>query len=687
MSTLRKLSPRSQVLLAIMTLILGAAIAYWRFLPWSPKYFFGDDLSNFLAYKNGVFASNPLQAAFAAYVDKYRPVFALVLGATFAAFGTSTTAYMALNIAIQAVIAALVSLIGLRLSNGRYIPAIAAGTATAGSRFALYQVTQVTGLVESLALTFCLVTLYCLVRAREGNSSVWRWGWLAVLAAFLAMHTHERYVVLAPWVCGALFVNPKIRALSFPRQTAIVGAAAGTAAFNIVYKIIVLGLPFFVGTGGRKLGIDLDHIREQLNDALLSMGGLNSGPAYLIGTDWESLQHVRVQLLSGIFLTSWSLVVLVGGAYRIWRDTELGSSVLIQRIYWPALLLVLLGLLLTPPLLTIRLEQRWLFVPFIVALLLFTWASGAPKRGVMVPIFSIAAIAVSACSIRIDTLYSNYFGNIFFVSAGKYAEAVEHQIVNKGTSPGENLILLTDPGSCIWTLQNGDFLRYYGRGNTQYACFGSANEALAAYLPSSARIYSATTPLSFEDVTKKWNKFAQSRQGVKVFDLLEEFPKGRISDPVPVPSSPSGHGVGIMQWNSALGQRSTVTIITGFSYTFPALPISDGDQLRFAVGLIYPSPQPARVRVLVNTPGEQPCVIFSHDVLPAAREGAPQFEPMTVPLSKYSGENLFITFAVSSPGGDITGHWVGFADPRIVKSTRITALGPAPRPGVQPPNG
>jgi dolichyl-phosphate-mannose--protein O-mannosyl transferase len=73
--------------------------------------------------------------------------------------------HLVLNLLLQGLNALLVFAISLRLSRGEWLVALAAALIAATSRFALYQVTQVTGLLEGLALIFFLATVYCVVRA------------------------------------------------------------------------------------------------------------------------------------------------------------------------------------------------------------------------------------------------------------------------------------------------------------------------------------------------------------------------------------------------------------------------------------------------------------------------------------------------------------------------------------------
>ena len=119
--------------------MLAVVVATLRFWPWMPEVFFGDDLANLLAYKDGHFASSSSQALSAAFSEKYRPVFAWVMWLLFGVFNEQILPYLALNIFIHGLSATLIFAIAFRLSRANWIVSLVIAMATASSRFALYQ--------------------------------------------------------------------------------------------------------------------------------------------------------------------------------------------------------------------------------------------------------------------------------------------------------------------------------------------------------------------------------------------------------------------------------------------------------------------------------------------------------------------------------------------------------------------
>lgn len=273
----------------VLIFLLATAAAAWRFWPWMPKVFFGDDLANLLAYKGGDFASSLTQSLGAAYADKYRPVFASVMWLLFGSFNSAILPYMVVNVLLQGLSATLVFAIALRLSRGNRLVSLAIALAVTTSRFALYQVTQVTGLVEGIALTCFLGMVYCVVRASESRDSAWRWSWLAVVSAFLAIQTHERYIVVALWLFLALILLPSVRTLPRARWLVLLGASVGILVFNVAYKMGVLHLPFFVGTGGTDIHINTPSFWGNWFKPHYRFSASTMVPTTLLAQEWRHL--------------------------------------------------------------------------------------------------------------------------------------------------------------------------------------------------------------------------------------------------------------------------------------------------------------------------------------------------------------------------------------------------------------
>ncbi len=642
--------------LAVVFASLIAAIIQ-RFLPWMPSVFYGDDLDYFLSFLDGRCGTKFSGILTTICYERFRPIASGFVLAEMNLFGPHINYYLAVNSIILGLTATLAFAIAKRLSHGNWLIALAIAFAVATSRFAAYQVTQVIGPVEGIPLALTLSMIYVVIRADQGDCTL-RWCWFALLLCFLATNTHERFIVTAPWLGMAYLLSPKIRSLPQKHHLALLAGCIAVPAFYVAYKIIALRAPFFIGTGGTHLGIDLRLILEHFVHALLSVFGFNDGPDYLVGTS-VSLGWNVMCMLAVIFATCW-VIILGLGLYRVQSNQPIWV-----RLRWPLLLLAAAAALVAPALLTIRLEQRWLFASFVVILFVSAWAVGAVSHKLRALLTSMI-IFMCLASITLDTLIMKQFDKVFFISSPRFAEIVKRDVADKLPQNIDDIALLADANQCSWTLSNGGFFRVYGGHQLKVSCFSSLDAAANAKLPLHTHLYAENSKQILEDVTAALSQVKQrASEEEMVFNFLKEFPNGLINDSSKV-DSPTGHGALLIPWNSTTGANETLTVISGFSYRYDDVPVAANAQLRFAVGMVYPSSESARAVLRLNRGDSAPVEIYSRDLIPPEAGADLRFESVSISLKAYAKQHVSISFAVESPSGHSAGHWVAFVDPRIV---------------------
>jgi hypothetical protein len=651
--------------------------AWWRFAPWMPAVFFGDDLDNLLAFRAGALASTWHQALAGVYLEKYRPVFAAVLHLEFTSFGDRIAAYLAVNLFIQAVAGTLLFL-AARLLGGSAWVAASLALAFVVSRLALYQVSQVTGVLEGLGTVWFLAMLVSLVRAAADPRAAWRWGLLAVAAAFLAVHTHERYIVVLPWLALAVLVLPGLRPLPAARKAGLVALCAAAAAFNVIYKLAVAGGSFLVGTGGTQIDFDLMRMVRHAGEAVLSVFGFNDGPAYLVGAEWTELPWFSGWILPGTL--SLGLLALLALGSRTRASTAAAASFAWRTDpAWAWLLGALALVLLVPPLTTIRLEQRWLVQPFALLLVLTAWAAGRAGVRVGPAPAGILVAAVAAASISLDLLLSLHFGQIFFVNSGRVAALAQRDIAMRDSGTAAPLALLLPQEHCEWTLRAGRFFEVYGGQARPVHCFATLSAAADARLADTTRLY-ASSGTALRDVTKDWRKSFGPAERVG-FAFLSAFEQGKINDPRRV-DTPSSRGVVRMPWDTTIGPRETLVLVSGFTYRFDDVPVRAGDDLRFGLSMLYPAPQRARASVTVLDVRGMQRQQYAVDLIPPAAGEKVSFSPVSLPLAEYPEGRMSVVFSAMPTGNNADAQWVGFAEPRVVHASESVDL-PSRSAGIQ----
>lgn len=478
--------------LLLVSLILASAI-YWRFSPWLPKVFYGDDLYNIQAtLKDHVFVGTWQSALTSEFYEKYRPVFHLTWFALAHIFHTDLRGFLAFDFFLQLANAVVFFSIAMQLSNSNKIVSLFLALAFATSRFALYQVTQATGVVEALALLFFLLTIAALLKAVASAEQKF-WQWAVVALYFLCVHSHERYISIAPFLAStivALRAGAGIRRLD---QFAAAAAILAIPVINILVKTALLHSAFLVGTGSTHLDIDLARIFDLCRQAIFSILGFNYGPEYLVGHSIVFDTNLPGDTLSRVLASAFAVATFVAVSYGLVSDGKKRTG---QHAY-PFFGVVLIALLLVPPVLTIRVEQRWLYAPLAVVLGLLAWASRFSGRKVLFP----AAACLIACVslLLLDTRLAAFFPRTYLVYSSTVAGIAKSDLVDARAAPvGDELVLQLAPENCGWTFIEGRFFELYeGKVRRAFCARDSQSFIALRQQHPSARAFIYTPGVSF----------------------------------------------------------------------------------------------------------------------------------------------------------------------------------------------
>jgi len=637
--------------------VASIAVA-WRFSPWMSHVFYGDDLSYLLSFYDGSCGTKASEILFSACSEKFRPLASGFILLMFNLFNANVAAYLAVNVVLLGLSATLVYAISHRLGAGWKL-SLAISLTVVISRFAAYIATQMIGPVEGLALPLFLGMIYSIIRAGECRESAWKWCWIGILLAFLTILTHERYIVVSVWLFLAFLLLPNIRNRSRMQLSVLLFACVSLPVIYIGYKLLVLDVSFLIGTGGTHIKFDLTQILQHLLQAVTSIFGFNHGPAYLVGADLTSLPRFPAWFLAISFSLSWLVLVVMGVRNSFMSEHKASVQ---HPLIWPLLLLMLGGALLVPAVLTIRLEQRWIYASFILLMFLFPLALHRQRM----PFYGSLLLAVMCfASATLDGVIMKHFNQLYFAYAAHFAELVKRDIIDSGADKSSSIVFFTGADNCHWTLQKGGFFRIYGGEKRQVRCFNSVDESLSAAIPLRSKFYRAG-PQHLIDITDNWYVQKHRSNSKVIYDFLASFLKGQINSELHV-SSPNGMGVFPLQLEGALGKRKTLVVVSGFSYRFDGINVDRDMDLSFEVSMVYPSVEAARVNVTIAEQGGRSVHVFSRDLFPPHLGAKLHFIPVSISLSDFIGKRISVSFAAATPGHHPNGHWIAFANPVIVE--------------------
>ena len=242
------------------------------------------------------------------------------------------------------------------------------------SHFAAYQIAQVLGLLESLALLLALLTLWGLFDYMEGRGT--RAYLRACLCFFLVIFTHERYIALAPLFYLAVLTQyfterrlcrrfARLRTVELLLPLVILAVFFGT-------RMVVAGEAIPVGTAGTKVQ-DTFSLAQALGFAFTQVAyifGVNAGHAIFCGVSFADSAR-WVQALIGL---SWLCLLLMLVLYgrSAWKKGRITPRLIGENLLFIGFIALCIG----SSSITIRLETRWVYVSYTAALLYLSFMLG-----------------------------------------------------------------------------------------------------------------------------------------------------------------------------------------------------------------------------------------------------------------------------------------------------------------------
>ena len=350
----------------------------------------------------------------------FRPFYWAISYLEFWLIGPHVHWYVHFNVLLNVLIAWVIYFFSRRLTRltdtkaGRFVGQ-GVGLLTGGlylqSHFAAYQIAQVLGLLESLALLLALLTLWKLFDYMEGRGTG---AYLcAALTFFLVIFTHERYIALAPlfylaafteWshkrriarVYGRARAEQERRGIQ-RRRTAVARRqdAERTEALHVSVPLLELALPLVIlalffaarltvageaipaGTAGTKVQ-DTFSLSQAIRYAFTQVAyifGVNAGHAIYCGISFmDSPRWVKL-LIAGSWLCLLGMLFLYGR--NVWRRGHITPRLLGEHLLFIGFIALCIG----SSSITIRLETRWVYVSYTAALLYLSFILGELARG------------------------------------------------------------------------------------------------------------------------------------------------------------------------------------------------------------------------------------------------------------------------------------------------------------------
>lgn len=339
---------------------------------------------------------------------RFRFLYYLAAWLEMAVVGNRVSWFVPINILLNAGVAWMLYSIGRRLAASKGVGFLC-GAMFLVSRMAYYQIGQVLGLMETMALWMAILILWYLYRYLNEEGQQRRY-YIACGLYLGVCFVHERYMALFP-----LFVL----ALLFNRSRKLWEWLAPVLSFGLVQLIraFTIGSVLPAGTGGTQVADTLSlsqAVRYALSQAAYVLG-VNAGPEHLNGLPWsQSPWIIRILVILADLMVA---ALVIGFIVRLIRMKK-GDK-------WPVLrnavmFISFIAMCIASSSVTIRVELRWVYVSLAAALLFLAWMYGVLTRDVKPELYLKRLWpwgAVIACYVAfmfpVELFYRSCYSNLY----------------------------------------------------------------------------------------------------------------------------------------------------------------------------------------------------------------------------------------------------------------------------------
>lgn len=390
--------------IAALVLIL---FAFWVNRGIEVRGLYMDDLYLWSCYGEQSF----LEYVFPLGSTRFRFLYYLAAWVQMAIVGSHVEWFVPINILLNIGIAWTLYRMAKSFSRSSFISGCV-GIAFLASRMAYYQIGQVYGLMETMALWIAIGILYLLCECLNKRDGLEKRRFRLALALYFSVcFVHERYMVLFPLFYLVLICRTvRIRQLWI--SPAVVFGLVQAIRFGTIGGLAP------AGTGGTDVA-DTFSLTEAIKYAFSQVAylfGINAGPEHLNG---QNVREAPVFILMLIVLADLLLLAMITAfLFYMLRNRKTGAQL------WTALLfLSFIGCCIASSSVTIRVEMRWIYVSYAAALLCLSWIYGVITEGMVesgkwtsaVPYAAMIGFYV-ALMLPVELYYRSSYPNLYYWS-------------------------------------------------------------------------------------------------------------------------------------------------------------------------------------------------------------------------------------------------------------------------------
>jgi hypothetical protein len=150
--------------------------------------------------------------------------------------------------------------------------------------------------------------------------------------------------------------------------------------------------------------------------------------------------------------------------------------------------------------------------------------------------------------------------------------------------------------------------------------------------------------------------------GTIAYSFVKHFGDGEINSHIPA-TTPTGRGVLLLSWPFGPTTTKSLTVLATYRYTFRNILISKNQSIKFQVAKPYSIGQAVKASIDITSTSLANRTLSV--LVPPAGPSGLLWSEYSVPLSRFSGHRVSISFSASAEPGGMDAAWVAFANPGI----------------------
>lgn len=392
--------------------------------------------------------------------QRFRFVFNVLAYLVLKTTGPNLFMIVPVNIVINAFIAWCVFFISYEISNSRWV-GYYTGTAYLISHFAYYQIGQLYGLLESFSLLGALLVLYCLYQYLNSQMGKNQPYFIAAnIIYFFTSFIHERYMVLLLPIIVTFFMKGFLQKRK-KNEWKLIFLSLFTGLLIIGIRFLAIGSLAPAGTGGTNVSDTFTvagSLRFAVNQVLYLMG-INAGPEYLNGIAWQDVPIQKQLIVVGQIIALAGIILVF--LCSVIKDREERKKHFCNSLLFLLFIMMCIG----ASSVTIRLEMRWVYVSFAVALCYLSYffkvikISKSRRR-----IFYLLMGMYFLCMLPTELFYRGHYPNIYFWDKQKqYNSLAEVTYGSYGTDIFDKNIIILENSFEMDDFSARTFLKPYNK--------------------------------------------------------------------------------------------------------------------------------------------------------------------------------------------------------------------------------